>query len=165
MTTAAMMQSIHLLKIRSENRRTQWGTRHTGGYRPRLCKNAKRNLPSKHRPSKTRCIRLFLVGYWSEDPRIRNSIEFLHSLDPKQTVNSARQPRTQAFPQRCLVDDLCHSQIGQRVTGEIEHRALRRRTAPLEGAARQIGEIRGDLPPHSNSISGGLDATHPPDAK
>jgi len=62
--------------------------------------------------------------------------------DPKQTVNSARQPRTQAFPQRCLVDDLCHSQIGQRVTGEIEHRALRRRTAPLEGAARQIGEIR-----------------------
>src|SRR6266853_6401900 len=51
--------------------------------RPRLCKNAKRNLLSKHWPSKTRCIRLFLVGYWSEDPRIRNSVEFLHSLGRK----------------------------------------------------------------------------------
>src|SRR5437660_4724777 len=57
---------------------------------PRLCKNAKRNLPSKHRPSKTRCIRLFLVGYWSEDPRIRNSIEFLHSLGRLRTFAPLR---------------------------------------------------------------------------
>src|SRR6266581_372570 len=60
--------------------------------RPRLCENAKRNLLSKHRPSKTRCIRLFLVGYWSEDPRIRNSVEFLHSLGQNRTLASFPVP-------------------------------------------------------------------------
>jgi hypothetical protein len=60
--------------------------------------------------------------------------------DPKQTVNSARQPRTQAFPQRCLVDDLCHSQIGQRVTGEMNIARcvaeLRPLKAPLARSAK-----------------------------
>jgi hypothetical protein len=32
-------------------------------------------------------------------------------------------------------------------------------------AATKGGRDRGDLPPHSNSISGGLDATLPADAK
>jgi len=32
-------------------------------------------------------------------------------------------------------------------------------------AATKAGRDRGDLPPHSNSISGGLDATLPADAK
>lgn len=54
---------------------------------------------------------------------------------------SARQPRPQAFLQRCLVDDLRRGEVGQRVAGEIEHRALRRRTTSPESAARQIGEV------------------------
>src|SRR5712691_5274520 len=82
------------------DRRLRVACRHVAN-RPRLCKNAKRNLLSKYRPSKTRCIRLFLIGYWSEDPRIRNSIEFLHSLGQKRPLNDSWAYATAARPPKC----------------------------------------------------------------